>query len=567
MLSGQHRNFLFILKLFIPTVIALYALSCATIVAPSGGPKDITPPKMVSSQPKDLSTNFKGNKLILTFDEYVQLKTPEKFMLISPPLKKTPDIKIKGHSLVVKLEDSLRSNTTYNFYFGEAIVDLTENNPIPNFNFAFSTGPEIDSLSLSGNITDALSRKPVKGAIVMLYTDFGDSIPMKQIPTYVSRSLENGSFHFNSLAAGKYRAVALVDGDNDYKYNLPTEMIGFNSDSVQPYYNAINLNDSAAVSKSDLTKEKLVSIDIFPEPDSTQRILKSVIAAPNKLAVVFRYPIISPGFRALNVPDSLPWSIREWNSGNDTLTAWLLNKPDTLKLEVSDRGIVLDTVKIATAMKVSGKARKLSKNTSLGYSTTLSNRMLGYNQPLLLTFANPVKQYDFDSLLFTRRTTTDTSTFRPVMQFTDSIHRRLLVSYKWNEAEKYDMYIPGGAFTDIYSDSCDSTHVVFQMRPVDDYGTFSVTINRVDKSYPVIIQLLTEKGAVVDQRILTTEKKADFGLIFPGKYGLKAIMDVNANGRWDTGQFIKKIQPERVLVNPKIFEVRTNWELEETWDL
>ena len=565
--SGLQKHFIQILKLLIPASLTLYALACATIVTPTGGPKDITPPKMVSSQPKDLATNFKGNKLILNFDEYIQLKTPEKFLLISPPLSKLPDIKVKGRAVVVKLGDTLRRNTTYNFYFGEAIVDITEGNPITNFNFAFSTGPEIDSLSLSGNVTDAFSRMPAKGVIVMLYKDFGDSVPMKQIPTYVSRTSDNGNFHFNSLASGKYRAVALLDGNNDYMYDLPTEMIGFDSDSVQPYYNAINLNDSVALKKADLKKETLISINLFPEPDSTQRVLKSVIAATNKLLIAFRYPTKNPVFRALNLPDSLPWSIKEWNRTNDTLSAWLLNKPDTLKLQVSDHGIVFDTVKIATAMKVTGKPRKTKAPTPLDYASSLSNRQLGYNKPLLLTFANPVKEYNFQALEFTRRTAKDTSTFSPVLQFTDSIHRHLKVTYNWNATDKYDIYIPKGSFTDIYRDSCDSTHVDFQMKPMEDYGTFAVIINRKDKSFPVIIQLLTEKGMVVDQRIITTEKRADFGLLSPGKYGLKAIMDANANGRWDTGKFIKKIQPERVLVHPKIFEVRTNWELEETWDL
>jgi len=564
--SGLQRHFRQILKLLIPAAIAVYAFACATIVSPTGGPKDVTPPKMISSQPKNFSTNFKGNKLTLTFDEYVALKTPEKFMLISPPLSKLPDIKLKGHDVIIKLEDSLRSNTTYNFYFGDAIVDISEGNPNKNFNFAFSTGPEIDSLSLSGNITDAFTRLPVKDALVMLYDNFTDSLPMKQIPTYVSRTTENGSFMLNSLASGKYRAVALVDKNSDYIYNLPTELIGFSSDSVQPYFSAVNPNDTSVV-LSEADKRKLVAINLFPEPDSVQRILKSAIVAKNKLSIAFRYSTLSPGFRALNIPDSLPWAIQEWNRGSDTLTAWLLNKPDTLRLEFTNHGIVIDTVIISTATKKAiGKAKNTETADHLTY-TASANRILGYNKPLILAFSNPIKEYYLNAVQLTRRTATDTTTVTPVAQFTDSIHRHLLITYNWNTTDYYDIYIPKSSFTDIYSDTCDSTHVSFQMKPIEEYGQFAVVINRQEQNYPVIIQLLTEKGQVVDQRIVTTEKRVDFGLLPPSKYGLKAIMDVNANGRWDTGVFIKKIQPERVLVHPKIFEVRTNWELEENWDL
>ena len=568
--SGLQIYLRQILKLLIPAIITLYAIACATIVSPTGGPKDVTPPKMTSSLPKKFSTNYEGNKLVLTFNEYVALKTPEKFMLISPPLSKIPDIKLKGHSVVVKLEDSLRSNTTYNFYFGDAIVDITENNPAKNFNFAFSTGPEIDSLSLSGIVTDAFTRMPVKEALVMLYNDFTDSLPMKQISTYVSRTNEKGHFMLNNLASGKYRAVALIDKNSDYMYDLPTEMIGFSSDSVQPYYSAVDLEDTTVV-KSESDLRKLVSIDLFPEPDSVQRILKSVIATKNKLSISFRYATSSPLFRALNIPDSLPWAIQEWNRTGDTLNAWLLNKPDTLKLQIADRGIVIDTVKISTTLKATGnvKAKDKNKETAdvLKYSTSTDFKKLGYNKPFVLTFENPVKEFNLNALQLSIKNKKDTTIITPAAKFTDSIHRHLLITHNWNTTDNFDLYIPKGSFTDIYKDSCDSTHVSFQLRPMEEYGQFAVLITRKDASYPIIIQLLTEKGAVVAQRIITNEKKVDFGLLAPSKYGLKAIMDVNGNGRWDRGEFIKKIQPERVLIHPKVFEVKSNWELEENWDL
>jgi uncharacterized protein (DUF2141 family) len=415
-------------------------------------------------------------------------------------------------------------------------------------------------------VTDAFTRQPMEGALVMLYTDFTDSVPMKQIPTYVSRTSKKGDFRLNNLASGKYRAVALVDGNSDYMYNLPSETIGFSSDTVVPYYSAVSANDTNVV--VDKAAQLLVSIDMFPEPDSTQRILKSVIAAKNRLSVAFRYSAKTPEFRALNIPDSLPWAVIEWNKGIDTLNAWLLNKPDTLKLEVLTGGTVLDTVEISTTMKVTGRPqRNTETKPKLGFTASSKGGALGYGRPLMLTFANPVKEYNTDSIALTVNSATDTTVVKPLVKFTDSIQRHLLITHNWNQAETYNLYIPKGSFTDIYSDSCDSTRVAFQMTPIEEYGEFAVSINRQQNDFPVIIQLLNEKGLVVDEKIVTTEKRIDFGLLPPAKYGLKAIMDSNKNGRWDTGQFINKIQPERVLVHPKLFEVRTNWELEETWDL
>ncbi len=563
---GLQKYFYSFLKLLVPSALVLYAVACATIESPTGGPKDITPPIMLNSVPKNLSTNFKGERLILNFDEYINLKTPEKFLLISPPLGKAPDIRVKGRSIIIKMEDTLRANTTYNFYLGEAIVDITESNPVPNFNFAFSTGPDIDSLSLSGNVTHAFTRLPAQEALVMLYTDFTDSVAMKQIPAYVSRTSKNGDFRFNNLASGKYRAIALVDGNSDYMYNLPSETIGFSSDTVIPYYSAVSVNDTNVIENK--AGQILVSINMFPEPDSTQRILKSVIVANNKLSVTFRYSMKTPEFRALNIPDSLPWAVIEWNKSTDTLNAWLLNKPDTLKLQVLTAGTVLDTVEIATTMKVTGRPQRIATTKSrLAFTPSSKGGIIGYGKPLILTFANPVKDYNTDSIELTINSATDTTVVKPVVKFTDSIQRHLLITHNWNPAETYNLYIRKGTFTDIYSDSCDSTRVAFQIRPIEEYGEFAVTINRQQNDIPVIIQLLNEKGLVVDEKIVSTEKRIDFGFLAPAKYGLKAIIDTNKNGRWDTGQFINKIQPERVLVHPKLFEVRTNWELEETWDL
>jgi len=316
-----------------------------------------------------------------------------------------------------------------------------------------------------------------------------------------------------------------------------------------------------------IAKNPLLTLDLFPEPDSTQRILKSAIVTRDRLAVFFRYPTVSPVLRALNVANGMPWAVVEWNRTNDTLNAWLLNKPDTLQLEISDQGLVLDTVVISTALKVIGKPKKTDATPKLKFTNSAIGGRLEYGRPLILTFSNPVKEFNPELLVLKSITGKDTSVILPVVQFTDSIRRHLSITFNWDATSRYDLFLPEGSVVGMYADSCDPTHVTFQMKPIDDYGKFAMTINREDNSYPVIIQLLTEKGAFIDQRIVDKSNRADFGLLPPGRYGLKAIMDKNSNGRWDTGVFLKKIQPERVLVHPKQFDVRTNWELEETWDL
>lgn len=565
MRNGLTKPFENAIRLLLPTAFLLFAASCATIVPPSGGPKDVKPPTMTGSQPKILSTQFKGNKIILEFDEYVKLNNLEKFLLVSPPLGKQPDIKIKGHSVVIKLKDTLRSNTTYNIYLGDAIVDITETNPAANFSFAFSTGSTIDSLSLKGMVTDAFTRLPAKDALVMLYDDFGDSIPMKQIPLYVSRTGANGSFRLNSLAAGRFRIIALKDGNSDYMYNLPSEMIGFGNDTAVPYFDTKPLSDTSAIQLTKVGDSSSISIDLFSEPDSIQRVAKCNMVTANRLTLIFRYPAKNPNVHPLNIDDSIAWSIREWNPTFDTLNAWLLAKPDTLKLEISENGQVLDTLEISTTPKTTGKLKQTDGGNNLKFSTSLASAKLGFGNPLMITFTNPVKFSDTTLPRLYRKTMQDT--LLPETVFTDSIRRHLLVKHAWNMDEDYQLYFPKGSFTDIYDNLSDSAVLGFKIKPREEYGTFAVKITRTTIGFPIIVQLTNEKGTVIAQRIYNNEKLVDFGLVAPGKYGLKAIMDKNSNGRWDTGVFLKRQQPETILVHPKLFEVPANWELEEDWSL
>lgn len=545
----------------IATAVYLILSACATIVSPTGGPKDVTPPTIVSSQPLNYSTNFKGNKVIINFDEYIAIKDIEKQLIISPPLPSIPEIKIKGRSLVFRTKDTLRSNTTYNIYFGDAVSDITENNKFPNLNFAFSTGPIIDSLSLEGQVTDAYTRLPVKEALVMLYSDFTDSTPKTKLPLYVTRTMENGSFRLNSLASGKYRVIALKDANNDYLYNLPNETIAFSGDSIQPVYNVTSLSDTTNKTEYANSAEN-VALNMFPEPDSVQRLLKSGMVSANKMILAFRFPVTHFRMKALNITDSL-WCINEWNSTNDTLQSWLISKPDSLHLILSDYRMVDDTIVFSTVPKTTIKQKSnITPKLSIGH-TALSNQ-LRFNKPFVLIFDNPLSTADTANLRLVNITKQDTT--KALTYFTDSIKRHLQIFIPSSSNGEMKLLIPKGTFTDIYGFTHDSLAVTFNIIPKEEFGTFAVKLKRFVKT-PLIMQLLNEKGEILDSQTITTSDELNFGYRKPGNYKLRAIYDANGNGKWDTGIFLKKQQPEIIIIHPKVFEVRANWEMEEEWQL
>ena len=204
---------------------------CAKIVTPTGGQKDLDPPVIMSSKPENYSTNFKRKDISISFNEYIQLKDLNKNLIISPPLKEKPIIRVKGKTLSIKIESELKDSTTYNIYFGEALQDYNEGNPYKNFQYIFSTGNYIDSLGIEGALLNAFDLTPIEDAFVMLYSDLSDSVPYTQIPEYVSKTNKKGVFKINNIRHGRFKLFALKDGNNNYKFDNNTEEIAF-TDSV-----------------------------------------------------------------------------------------------------------------------------------------------------------------------------------------------------------------------------------------------------------------------------------------------------------------------------------------------
>ena len=208
-------------------LIGCLLYSCANIVAPEGGIKDIIPPEIVKSDPPNFATSFSGKEIRIQFDEFIQLKDISKNLLISPPFDNPPDCRIKGRSLIIRFEDSLLKNTTYNLFFGDAIADLNEGNPLKGYRFVFSTGAALDSMQISGTVRDALTLESQKEVNILLYDKFEDSIPFKEKPKYVCRSQANGNFIFENLGKGPYKMLALKEKNNNFMFDDKSEEIGF----------------------------------------------------------------------------------------------------------------------------------------------------------------------------------------------------------------------------------------------------------------------------------------------------------------------------------------------------
>jgi hypothetical protein len=196
---------------FVYILFSIFLPGCANIQSPMGGAKDSFPPKLVKATPGENTINFKGNTVRFEFDEYIKLDQLNENLIINPPAEKFPIINSKLRNLTIKLLDTLKPNTTYTINFGNAVRDVNEGNPLKNFSYAFSTGPYIDSLELTGKLVDAETGLPDSTLMVILHDTEADSAVAKKKPRFATRLNGRGVFHFDHLPSGKYYIFGLKD--------------------------------------------------------------------------------------------------------------------------------------------------------------------------------------------------------------------------------------------------------------------------------------------------------------------------------------------------------------------
>ncbi len=553
-----------IIKLFFVVFIPLFFVACANIVAPTGGPKDIQSPKVLKCVPKNYSTNFEETKIKISFDEFIKLNNINNQSIISPTLDKLPDFSLKGKSIIISFNEKLKNNTTYTIYFGDAIADITENNILSNFQYVFSTGNLLDSLTVKGKITDAFTTKPEKDVIMMLYKNIYDSVPYKERPLYITKPNKSGDFVFSNLKNDIYKMFALKDENNNYIYDLPNEIIAFKDSIISP-----EIIDTV---RKDSSKNTIYNLFLFKETDTIQKLIKTNISHERKLTFIFKRPTVNVKITPLNCKFENKWNIKDPNPGKDTLIYWLTNvNNDSLILEIKDNNIILDTIEFAlkhkTKSEFSGKRTDISDK--FLYTISINkNKSFDFYKPVFLNISRPVKEYALSKIVITEiQDTIIKDTIIPQINFTDSILRKIEINYKWKELQSYHIFIPPSTFKDIYNYANDTINIDFKTQSLKYYGTIKLNINIPETKYIYIVQLLNEKEKILKQDIIKQDKTIIYEYLKPGTYKLKIIQDSNNNGKWDTGNYLKNIQPEQVKYYESDIKTRSNWDMDIDWDV
>ena len=268
-------------------------VSCARMGHPDGGWYDETPPRVIATHPKDKGTDVKSKRVNIYFNEFIKIDNATENVIVSPPQLEAAEIKGMGKHIQVTLRDSLKANTTYTVDFSDAITDNNEGNPLGNYTYSFSTGPQIDTMEVAGNVVEAADLEPVKGILVGLYSNLADSAFTKQPMLRVARTDSRGRFVIKGVAPGRYRIYALQDADGDYTFKQKSEKIAFNRDIIIPSVKPDTRQDTIWRDSLRIDSISLVHYTHYLPDDVVLRATYSKQSAPK--------PIISRSFSVTEI--------------------------------------------------------------------------------------------------------------------------------------------------------------------------------------------------------------------------------------------------------------------------
>ncbi len=622
MVSGKRpmsfRTSSLIFSLFTLSFFTLIA-ACASLGNPDGGPFDETPPQVVRALPENQTVNSDKKKITIYFNEFIKIENASEKVVVSPPQEEMANVRADGKRIKIELFDTLRPNTTYTIDFSDAIVDNNEGNPMGNYTYSFSTGEDIDTMQVSGYVINAADLEPIKGILVGLYAVNEDSIvPDSVLRTRpfdrVSRTNGSGYFVIKGVARDRlYRAFALKDMDNDFRFSQKSELVAFDTllfestckpdirldtmwrdsthyDSIQPVHYTHFLPDE-------------IVLRAFLEDGQDRHRLKEVREVPEKFTLFFTAPADTlPIIQGLSFEGDGGFII-EPSIGNDTITYWITDTTiaycDSMIFELTylDTDTLhqlvwkTDTVELPSKLtrarqlkdlqeeidkweKEYKKKQKRNKNLPPEENPFLVTHLTAECKPSgavdpdqypIITFSEPIDSIDSLAVRFLVKvdTTWEDSPFE--FERVEGSPRQYQLFAEWNYGQSYQLTFDSAAVQGALGHSNEMLKMDFRVRKEEEYGALYIQMNPADSG--IVVQLLTAGDKPLRAATTNAQGLAEFFFLRPMDYYLRCFVDSDGNGVWTTGEYDLGRAPEQVYYYPNPIPLKAKWEVNQDWNL
>lgn len=581
--------------------------SCASIGNPSGGPRDEDPPRFVRANPAPGSVNVNTDQIDIYFDELVNVKDAFSKVVVSPTSKSVPRVSSLGRRVRVKFNDTLAANTTYTIDFADAIEDNNENNKLQGFTYSFSTGPQIDTLQISGMVLSSDALEPQQGMLVGVHSNLSDTAFSKIPLERIAKTDDRGRFSIRGLAPGEYRLYALADVDNDYMRANPEEAMAFYDFTISPTSERITATDTVLNLQTGavdtvVTRERTrflpndILLRSFESDYKSQFLQKYERVDSTRVSLIFNAPSDSlPRLDLVGIDGMKDWSVLERSQHNDTLTYWLRPKTlistDSLRIAVTylrtdttqNLSLATDTLRFFTnkpkATKKDKKKEKKKKEgeeadsvpvviPSLGFKAVTQSTHEVYN-PVIMEFDTPLSR--LDTAAFHLEAMID-SVWTPVKEgwslvAADTLNpRRIKIEYPWELGGEYKVIADSLAATGIYGPETKPFEHKFKVKSEDEYCALTFNVTNFVDSVPAFVELVSTSDTPV-RREPVADGAVTFKYLDPGKYYARIFEDLDGDGLYTTGDFASNRQPDVAYYYPKLINIKKNWEKSETWSV
>lgn len=598
-------------KLLYILLAVVAVVSCARMGTPDGGWYDEAPPRILHSSPNDRATHVTNKKINIYFDEYIKVADATNNVIVSPPQQEMPDITVKGKRLVVELKDTLKPDMTYTIDFSDAITDYSEDNPLGNYTYTFSTGDRIDTLEMSGYVLDASNLEPVKSILVGLYSDMADSVFRTKPMLRVARTDASGHFTIRGVAPGTYRVYALKDADGTYTFSQKSEMLAFSHNTYEPsvtmsmrqdtIWRDLNHIDSIA----QVTYQRFLPDDIvllaFQEEQTGRYLVKTERKDADRINMFFSYGSDSlPVIRGMNFNADGAFLV-ESNAKKDSLTYWLrdtlLINQDTLRFEMDYMmtdtlgHLVMKTDTIEALAKTPyekrlkeekktfenwQKEQEKKKKREEPYDSIYPVKALepSYTVPstidpdrsIFIEMPSPLERLDTAAIhLYSK---IDSLWYRAPFEFrpVPTKLRQYEVIADWHPGTEYSFEVDSAAFTDIYGLVSHEFKRGVKAKNMDEYSSILLQLSGVQDSN-VVVELLNGSDKAVKRVKMDKDHSAQFFYVNPGTYYVRAFLDHNNNNVWDTGNYDEDRQAEEMFYYPRQIDAKAKWDITQSWNM